>query len=109
MKVGITFDDRRGTVYALGRYDFYTREVPVDDGVARTLSVVSELGETVQRILSSLYNSYGKFLNPEDMEKLECLVAALRTPEVESAKPPKQPDSAPVSKSESRRLSLQKA
>ena len=108
MKVGITFDERRGTVYALGKYNFYTREVPVDDAVAKQLSVVADLAEASQRILSSLYNSYGKFVLPEDLEKLSCLVAELQTPEAKSAKPPKQPDSAPVSKSESRRLSLQK-
>ncbi len=90
MKVGITFDERRGTVYALGKYNFYTREVPVDDAVAKQLSVVADLAEASQRILSSLYNSYGKFVLPEDLEKLSCLVAELQTPEAKSAKPPKQ-------------------
>lgn len=107
MKIGITVDEVHATAYSVGKYDFYTREVVVEDDLAKFLQGVAELTQVGQRVMSSLYNSYGKFVLPEDLEKLSCLIAALQTPVQQSEKQPKPKDSAPASKSESRRLSAQ--
>lgn len=105
MKIGITVDDLRGTRYEVGKYDFYTRQVEVDEDLAARLQQAVRAYAVAQRILSQLYNSNGRFTTPEDLEeikqcvKLESVERA--TPEVASAKQPKKQASAARSSSES--------
>ena len=99
-KVGVTVDEVRGTRYTLGRYDFYTRQFDLDDGLAMQVQLVEDAAALAQRVLSSLYNSNGRFLNPEDLEAFKCAVAKLvpATPDQQSANQPKQKASVAGSK-----------
>lgn len=102
-KVGVTVDEVRGTRYTLGRYDFYTRQFDMDDDLAAQVQLIEEAAALSQRILSSLYNSNGRFVTPEDKEAFKCAVEKLvpATPVQQSAKQPKQKASAVGSKLES--------
>lgn len=88
MKVGVTVDEVKGTRYTIGKYDFYTRQMELDPEVAKVLAAAEDLFAISQRILSSMYNSNGKYIIPEDLENLKCAVAELapQTPAVVSVK-----------------------
>lgn len=105
MKVGITWDDVRVRKYILGVYDFNTRQIEVSDDIVPVLQAVQELQEAAQRVLSSIYNSNGKYVAPEDLEKLACLTvktaAESRTRAAKSEKQRKLQDSEAPSNSES--------
>lgn len=104
MKIGITVDDVRATKYVVGKFDFYTRQVEVAPDLAAKLQSVEALYAVSQRILSSLYNSNGRFVSPEDLKEFECLNIAsgeVVTPEAKSVKPLRKRASEVLSSSES--------
>lgn len=108
MKIGITVDDTRTTKYTLGKYDFYTREVPIDEDLINKIQQIDELFLTSQRIMNSLYNSNGRFALPDDVEKLKCVEIGVTqdvppTAEAVSAKPRKKQASAAASSSASQK------
>lgn len=106
MKIGITVDDHRATKYEVGKYDFYTRQVDVDEALARRLQKAVTAYATAQRILSQLYNSNGRFVTPEDLEAIKCVElesVEQVTPEVESARSRKKQATAAASSNESQK------
>lgn len=90
MKVGITVDDVKSTQYRIGKFDFLTRQVELDPDLAAKLSLVQDVIDATQRILASAYATQGKFILASDLEILECLDVAVRTPEAKSAGTPKK-------------------
>jgi len=82
MKIGITFDDIvRKRLYALGKYDFYTREIEVADDLVALIQNLEHLNGAVQRALESLYTTNGKHIMPSDKEILACLKVVRVEPE----------------------------
>jgi len=109
VKVGITVDDiPSSTTYVVGKYDFYTRTIDLPDGVAEKVQLISELNTVAQRVLAAAYNSNGRFILPEDLERLGCVNVESPervTPEVASAKQRKKQASAAPSSSEWQKIS----
>ena len=90
MKIAITVDDVQTTKYTLGRWDFYTRQMDLDDAIVAKLQKIEELNTVAQRVLAAVYNSHGKFILPEDLKVIECLSLTVTDPATLEAQSEKQ-------------------